>query len=77
MTSLRFLSALAYTADAVILGTYFVMARWNRPRAFHWANALGCFPLLVVEIRAALYEPLVLTAAFGAIGWLGVWRTRR
>lgn len=71
------LTVLAYLADASILITYFRMAgRPERAHQFDWANAVGCFPIIAVEVLAAAWPPLILTAAFGAIGWLGLWRAR-
>lgn len=69
------LTAVAYLADAVILGSYGFLARTGRSRPFHWANAVGCVPLLAVEVVAHAWPPLVLTAAFGAIGLAGLVRS--
>lgn len=47
---------------------------------FHWSNALGCFPIIAVEVLTGAWPALILTAAFGVIGWLGVrasWRRSR
>ena len=67
------LSLLAYLADAIILLTYALTAtgRW-RSVTFHLANALGCFPIIAIEVVAGAWPALVLTAAFGIIGWVGV-----
>lgn len=63
---------LAYLADAVILVTYFLTTKSRPVRWFHWANAIGCVPIIATEVIASAWPPLVLTAAFGAIGWMGV-----
>ena len=64
-----------YAADAAILGTYALIAR--RPglvRWFHWANAIGAVPVCAVELASTPvpWAAFVLTASFGAIGWIGV-----
>ena len=63
---------LAWVADVAILGSYylFVSRGWERP--FHWANALGCIPLLVVELQSGATQVVPVTAAFGLIGWYGI-----
>lgn len=66
------ISALAYLADAWILATYALTTRRRPVRWFHWANAVGCAPILAVEAVAGAWPPLVLTAAFGAIGCVGL-----
>jgi len=71
------LAALGYLADVWILGTYALLARYGRTRPFHWANAIGCIPLLAAEGLAGLWQVMVLTGTFGVIGWLGVWKTRQ
>jgi hypothetical protein len=70
------IAALAYVADAWVLGTYALMARSGRTRPFHLANAVGFAPLLASEIVAHVYPPLVLTLAFGVLGWVGLWKER-
>ncbi len=71
------LSVLAYGADAAVLATYWHLARTGSARPFHWANAIGFVPLAATEIVAHVYPPLVLTVAFGALGILGLIRTRK
>ena len=72
------LTALAYAADVAILGTYFSSIRNPRTvRRFHWANAVGMFPLIGVEAVTGAWPAVVLTAAFGVIGWVGVVGGRR
>lgn len=66
------LDLIAFVTDAVILTTYFLMARGRPALWFHWANALGCIPLLVVEATSHAWPVMPLTAAFGLIGWAGV-----
>ena len=74
----RLLSVLAlvtYAADAIIIGTYGLTLR-GRVRPFHWANALGCIPLIAVEVTTGAWPVLPLTAVFGVIGWIGVIKTK-
>lgn len=66
------IAALAYAADAAVLGAYALTARGRPVRWFHWANAIGCFPIIASEIVVGAWPALILTAAFGAVGWLGV-----
>lgn len=67
------LDALAYTADAAIIGTYLGTAtrRLDR-RTFHWANALGAPPIIATEIIVGAWQALILTAMFGVAGLIGV-----
>ena len=66
------LNLVAYLASATVLFTYFRSTRGGTIRAFHWANFLGCFPLIMVEFERQTYPPMVLTIAFGIIGFLGL-----
>lgn len=71
------LKLIADIATANIIGTYVLAALHpERQRPFHWANAIGCVPLIAVEAMAGVGQAVVLSAMFGAAGWLGVWRTR-
>lgn len=71
-------SALAYIADAVILGSYAVaVAKSNRIGWFHWANGVGAIPIAVTEVAVHAWPALILTAAFGVIGWIGALSPRR
>lgn len=66
-------SYLAYAADAWIIGAYAATTRDpRRLRWFHWANALGCVPLLVVELVTHAYPVIPITGTFGLLGWIGV-----
>lgn len=67
------ISIIAFAASAAILVAY---ASGN-VRRLHQANALGCFPIIISEIVVGAYPALVLTAAFGVIGWVALWRDRR
>lgn len=70
------ISTLGYIADAWILATYAILARGGAERPFHWANAIGCVPIIIGELILGAYVPMVLTIAFGAIGWYGLYSTR-
>lgn len=63
-----------YVADVFILGTYAATKAGRPIRWFDWANALGCFPLLVLGWITGAYPLMVITGAFGVIGWVGVFR---
>jgi hypothetical protein len=65
---------LAYACSATVLVTYFIMVRKGVERPFHWANALGFPPVLATEIAVGAYPAMVLTVAFGILGWIGVLR---
>ena len=39
---------------------------------FNWANAVGCVPLIYVEVVTGAWPALPLTLAFGLIGAFGV-----
>lgn len=69
----RTLHAVAYVSDAVVLVTY-LLAALNPGNLiwFHWANALGAAPLLLVEIKQKAYPVIPLTATFCVLGWVGV-----
>lgn len=71
------MTVLGYIATVWILTTYAVLVRCSNPRPFHWANAVGCVPLIVGEIAVGAGPPLVLTTAFGVVGWVGVLRGQR
>ena len=65
-------NALGWVAVSWVLGTYALMARTGRARPFHWANALGCFPLIVLNASAGLWFAVVLNGTFGVLGWLAL-----
>lgn len=67
---------LAYLADVAICFTYLRLARTERARPFHWANAVGCVPIIVTELLLHAYAPLILTAFFGAVGIVGLTRIK-
>lgn len=71
------LLALGIVADVFILSTYALLSFTGNARAFHWANALGCVPLLVAEVRVGLWQVVVITGTFGVLGWVGVWTAKR
>lgn len=72
------LSLLGYASDAWVLGTYALLAHTGRHvRALHYANAFGAAPLLAAEAYAGLWQVMVLTGSFCALGWLGLWQTRK
>ena len=61
-----------YIADAWVILAYGYLARTSEVRPFHYANAVGCFPVMGTEIVVGAWVPLVLTAFFGALGWYGL-----
>lgn len=65
-------SLVGWAAVAWVLGTYAIMARTGRDRPFHWANALGCFPLIILNAGAGLWFAVVLNATFGVLGWVAL-----
>lgn len=72
---MSWLDLVAYASDAWVLITYAVLARSGRARPFHWANALGAAPLLVVEVTTHAWPVLPLTVTFCTLGWVGVRKT--
>lgn len=71
------LSWLAWASTVAVLSTYAYLARTGRPLAFHWANALGCWPVMFIEINTGAWQPLALTATFGALGFVGIVKEHR
>lgn len=63
------LGSLGWAATAWVLVTYAVMARTGRERPFHWANALGCVPLIALNVLAGVWPAVVLNVTFGLLGW--------
>jgi hypothetical protein len=66
------ITVLAYVADFAVLFTYGMLARGGSRRPMHWANALGSIPIAATEVVARVWPPLVLTAAFGILGVVGI-----
>lgn len=62
---------LAYASDVWVLSTYAWLARGGRAKPFHLANAIGCIPVIAVEISTHAWPVLPLTAVFGAAGAYG------
>jgi len=65
-----------YVADVAILGTYLLLSRTGRARPFHAANAIGCLPIIAIEVITGAWPALVLTASFGLIGVTGLLSSR-
>lgn len=72
---MKIVMALGFAADAWILVTYAILAHTGAAKKFHVANAFGCIPLIVGEVMVGAWAPLVLTTAFGFLGWMGMLRT--
>lgn len=68
------LNLLGYVSDVAVLSTYWWMSHKHRPLPFHIANALGCLPLIAIEVVARTWQPLILSAAFGVLGAYGWYR---
>lgn len=67
------LTLLAYLADVAILGTYAALASGRyTARPFHYANALGGAPLVLIEVTTGAWPVLPLTLTFTVLGWWGV-----
>lgn len=66
------LANLGWAATAWVLGTYALMARTGRARPFHLANALGCIPLIALNVTAGVWPAVVLNVTFGMLGWLAL-----
>lgn len=71
------LELFGYVADVWILGTYALMVSGKPQRWFHWANAIGCAPLVIAEIGAGLWQVVAITGTFAVLGWMGVLRGTR
>jgi hypothetical protein len=71
------ITALGFVADAWVIVAYAYLVRTMRVRPFHWANAVGCLPILGTEIVVRAWAPLILTVFFGALGWYGLIKGRR
>lgn len=71
------LELIGYLADVWILGTYAVSVHTHKVRLFHWANAIGCVPLVTAEVQAGLWQVVLITGTFGVLGWYGVFTTRK
>ena len=66
------LTAISLIATAWVLITYWWLVKTGEQPPFNLANAIGCLPVLAVEIIARTWAPLILTATFGIVGAWGV-----
>lgn len=66
------LTIVATAASVWIVVTYALMVRGGSARAFHAANAYGAIPVVASEIAVGAWAALVLTTAFGIVGWAGL-----
>lgn len=66
------LEIIAYLSDAWVLATYALLARRGRVVPFHWANALGAAPLLIIEVTQRAWPVIPLTGTFCVLGWVGL-----
>ena len=68
----RVVGSAAWAGTVMVLSTYALSALTGNALPFHWANALGGIPLIAVQIRGRVFQPMVVTAAFTIIGWVGI-----
>lgn len=66
--------ALGYLADVAVVGAYWAVQRGRRLAWLNWTNALGAFPVAATEVYGRAWPALVVTCAFGVVGWAGVLR---
>lgn len=67
------IAAIALVASVIIVAGYFRLSVQRKPRMFHWANAVGCVPIIIQNYQARVWAALLLTTFFGVIGWMGLY----
>lgn len=63
-----------WVCTAAVLGSYAHLARTGRSVWFDWANAVGCVGIGLSAFAHHAYPSVVITAAFGVIGWYSLRR---
>ncbi len=73
------LTIAAWLATAAILLSYARTTRNpEKVTTFHWCNALGCIPLIILNAQAAVWPAVVVNVGFGVPAAWALWsRSRR
>ena len=75
--SRRILNGVAFLASLNILASYFYALKHKGNLTWlNWANALGAIPLFLVELHTRAWSPMLLTLAFGGMGFFGILKTK-
>lgn len=69
--------AAGWVGSAVVLGSYALSVHRHCARWLHLGNATGSVGIAWSAASVGAWPSLVLTVCFGAVGWLGLWVTRR
>lgn len=69
--------ALGWLGAGLVLAGYAYATHTGKLKALHLANGVGAFGTGVSAFVAGAYPNLFLTAVFGVLGWVGVWKDRR
>lgn len=69
------IDAVAWAGAAGALVAYFLLASGRiKVRTFNWSEFISAFPLSVSAISHKAYPALVITVAYGLIGFYGLVR---
>ena len=62
----------SYVASLAVISTYLGLALgWSALR-FHWANAIGCVPIIAFSVSVGAYPSAVLSLFFGLVGLVAI-----
>jgi hypothetical protein len=63
-----------WAASLLVIGSYVLSAVKSNPLVFHWGNVLGCLVLVPVQIYLGVAFTALLSASFGIVAGLALWR---
>ena len=67
------ITILAYVASASILFCYWLVTKDHKHvHKLNWANGVGAIPLIIVEGMGHAWPAMIVTGAFGILGFAGV-----
>lgn len=70
------LSLLGWIGSLIVIGSYFLSAHKQAPNIFHWGNIIGCLLLVPVQLISGIVFAAFLSASFGLIATMALWKQR-
>lgn len=71
------LETIGWAAALLVVVTYFLSVKSQRPLIFHWGNAVGSIVLIPVQIMAGVPFASFISVSFGSTALLALWKHYR
>lgn len=70
----EFATILGWAASLLVIATYYFSVRRSNPIIFHWGNVVGAAVLVPVQIYLGVAFAALLSACFGIVAAVALWR---